>query len=175
MTHTARSHLTAFCLVVMIFASSAGCGAPVATARLGDKAVPLEGLTFVKGGPVTLAEGQIYVIEFWATWCSPCRRSIPHLTELQKAYQDQGVTVIGISSENQQQVESFVSDQGDKMAYTVAIAERGGAVITGYMRAYGRSGIPSAFVVNRSMQVVWVGHPMNGLDQVLKQVVDGGL
>jgi len=55
---------------------------------------------WVKGKPVDLAAGkgkQVYVIEFWATWCGPCRTSIPHLTELQKKFKDKGVTFVGVS------------------------------------------------------------------------------
>jgi len=63
------------------------------SAKLGDKAASLDGLTYVKGEPVTFKEGKVYVVEFWATWCGPCKTSIPHLTEIQKKYKDKNVTV----------------------------------------------------------------------------------
>ena len=68
--------------------------------KLGDPAYPLVGLTFVKGEPVEFTPGKVYVVEFWATWCPPCKDSIPHLTELSKKYEDQGVVIIGITNEN---------------------------------------------------------------------------
>ena len=50
--------------------------------------------------PVTsFVEGKVYVVEFWATWCGPCIYSIPHLSQLQRQYADQGVTLISISDE----------------------------------------------------------------------------
>jgi thiol-disulfide isomerase/thioredoxin len=55
--------------------------------KIGDPAARLKGLQWVKGGPVKLQKGNIYVVEFWATWCPPCRVSIPHLTKLQKKIQ----------------------------------------------------------------------------------------
>ncbi len=93
-------------------------------AELGDPAPPLQISEWVKGGPVKLADGKgktIYVIEFWATWCPPCRASIPHLTELQKKFKDKGVVFVGISNEKLATVKKFVKQMGDKMDYVVAI------------------------------------------------------
>jgi len=141
------------------------------TAKLGQKAAALDGLTYVKGDAVTLEEGKVYVVEFWATWCPPCLTSIPHLTEIQKQFKDKGVTVIGISNEADiEKVKSFVTEQGEKMNYTVAV-DTEGKVGNGYMTAFKQNGIPTAFVVDGQSNVAWVGHPMNGLDEALGRVV----
>ncbi len=42
-------------------------------------------------------KGQVLVLDFWATWCGPCKKEIPHLIELQEKYRDQGLTVVGIT------------------------------------------------------------------------------
>ena len=143
------------------------------SAKLMDPAASLDGLTYVKGGPVSLEDGKVFVVEFWATWCAPCRASIPHLTKIQKRFKEKGVTVIGISSEKElEKVKDFVAGQGGKMDYTVAFdAER--AVTAGYMDAYGQRGIPTALIVNGKGAVVWVGHPMGEVDKVLEQVLAG--
>ncbi|MHC5213028.1 MAG: peroxiredoxin family protein, partial [Planctomycetota bacterium] len=144
----------------------------VESAQLGQKAAALDGLTFVKGDAVTLKEGKVYVVEFWATWCGPCRTSIPHLTEVQKQFKDKGVTVIGISSEKTDTVKPFVEKMAEKMDYTVAIdLER--KVDNGYMKAFNQRGIPTAFIVDAKGTVAWVGHPLDGMDEVLEQVVAG--
>lgn len=41
--------------------------------------------------------GQVLLLDFWATWCGPCKMEIPHLIELQKRYRDQGLVVVGIT------------------------------------------------------------------------------
>src|SRR5262249_53250212 len=89
---------------------------------LGDPAPKIEVKEFVKGDPVEkFDKGKLYVVEFWATWCGPCRTSIPHLTELQKKHKD--VTFIGVSvyENNQDAVKPFVKEMGDKMVYRVAM------------------------------------------------------
>lgn len=139
--------------------------------KLGDAAYPLTGLTWVKGDPVAIAPGKVYVVEFWATWCPPCLKSIPHLTSLQKKYQDR-VIFIGVSNEKPGDVKPFVENQGDNMDYTVAI-DATGEVGKGYMQAFGQGGIPTAFVVDANGKIVWHGHPLANLDAVLDQVLAG--
>ncbi len=158
-------------LVVMVGAAERdGRNSPAG--RLGQPAAPLQGLEWIKGGPVQMEKGSVYVIEFWATWCPPCRTSIPHLTELQHQFKDQGVTIIGVSSEAVDVVKPFVEQMGEKMDYTVAV-DKGEQVSKNYMDAFGVRGIPHAFIVGKDGNLVWRGHPMAGMDAVLREVVAG--
>ncbi len=146
-------------------------------AELGDPAAPLKIAEWIKGGPVNLADAkgkQIVVVEFWATWCPPCRTSIPHLTELARKYKDKDVVIVGVSDEKPAVVKAFVEKMGAKMDYVVAI-DADNATGEGYMRAYNQNGIPHAFVVDKQGRVVWHGHPMGGLDKVLEELVAGKL
>ncbi len=144
-------------------------------AKLGDPAKPLTLAKTVKGDAVDLAAGkgkQVYVVEFWATWCPPCRDSIPHLTELQKKFKDKGVTIVGISDETAAKVEPFVKKMAEKMDYVVAL-DSDRKTSGDYMGAYGQNGIPTAFIVDKQGRVAWVGHPMSGLDTAIEEIVAG--
>lgn len=146
-------------------------------ADLGDIAAPLQIADWVKGAPVDLAKGKgsnVYVVEFWATWCGPCRMSIPHLTEMQRRFKDKGVTFVGVSDEPVAKVRPFVEKMGEKMDYVVA-CDSEKKTSQGYMSAFRQNGIPCAFIVNKQGRVVWIGHPMDGLDQALEQVLEGKL
>lgn len=149
--------------------------AAASAAELGMKAPPLEIAEWVKGSPVDPAADRgkrIFVVEFWATWCPPCRESIPHLTELQKKFGAKGVVIVGVTDEELKVVKPFVSRMGAKMDYTVAI-DRETKTWEAYMRAFGYGGIPHAFVVNKDGVIAWEGHPRAGLDEALEQIVDG--
>ncbi len=154
----------------VVLAQAAEGDAPAG--RLGQPAPALQGLLWVKGQPVQFQRGKVYVVEFWATWCPPCRRSIPHLTELQKEFKDKGVTIIGISNEAIDVVRPFVKDMGNNMDYTVAV-DVDGQASKNYMQAFGVRGIPHAFVIGKDGRLLWHGHPMAQMGSVIEKVLAG--
>lgn len=145
------------------------------TLKEGSSAPPIKVAKWIKGNPIEKFEaGKVYVVEFWATWCGPCRQTIPHLTEIAKKYKDK-VTVIGVSIWERvgaDKVEEFVRTMGDKMEYHVAFDD-GRTMATTWMEAAGQDGIPSAFVVDQTGKIVWIGHPMADLEKVLDAVLAG--
>ena len=162
-------------LLVSAVLVSGGAGQQAAASgdKLGKPAASLQGLQWVKGGPIEIKKGTVYVVEFWATWCPPCLRSIPHLTELQRRFKDKGVTIIGISNETVDIVKPFVeAEKAGPMDYVVA-ADPQRQVGKVYMEAFGIGGIPHAFIVDKNGNLVWHGHPLDGMDEVLEQVVAG--
>ncbi len=82
------------------------------------------------------------------------------------------MTFIGISDETEDKVKPFVDKMGEKMDYVVAVDDTR-KTFKAYMEAYSQNGIPTSFVVNKEGQIVWVGHPMGGLDEAITQVVAG--
>lgn len=152
-------------------------GAVRAELKLGDPAPKLDVGEWVKGEPVTeLQAGTIYVVEFWATWCIPCVKAIPHLTELQKANPDVVFLGVNIWEDDESKVKPFVEKMGEKMGYRVVMdnkkTDEEGAMATTWMRAAGRNGIPSSFIIDKAGKIAWIGHPMQ-LDDVLAKVKAG--
>ena len=126
------------------------CTGRAAPAELGMAAPALSIDQWIKGKAVDLSAGKgrnIYVVEFWATWCGPCRTSIPHLTEMQKKFKDQNVIFVGVSDEDAGKVKKFVDDMGEKMDYVVA-TDKDSKTSEAYMAAFGIYGLPHSFVVD---------------------------
>jgi thiol-disulfide isomerase/thioredoxin len=177
--------------VIFIVLAGAGCWTtqsalaqsrqkPAPTLKVGDQAPPLVVEKWLKGVPIPrFARGKFYVVEFWSTWCGTCRKSMPDLSRLQQAYQDKGVTIIGIdvwekgyTSQTLTNVESFVKKQGDRMDYVVAYDGKARAMDAAYMKAAGRSGIPCTFLVDGNGKIAWIGYPWS-LDVPLDETVAG--
>lgn len=148
--------------------------------KAGDPAPAVSVEKFIKGGPVEgLEKGKVYVVEFWATWCTPCVRMFPHLSELQRRHKDKGLTIVGVNVWERSygkgtlaKVEAFVERQAEKMSYTVAYDGEARAMDRAWMQAAGRDGIPSAFLVDGAGTIAMVGHPMF-LEDVLPRVLAG--
>ena len=94
--------------------------------------------------------GQLKLIEFWATWCPPCRKSIPHLNRLHQKYKSKGLVVIGISNESPARIRQF--RRKFRMAYHVGSS-------TNLIRKLRIRGIPHAYLVKNG-RILWQGHPL---------------
>ena len=146
---------------------------------IGDPAPMIAISKWIKGEPVAAyAPDKVFVVEFWATWCGPCLKSMPHIASLQSEYGDK-VTFIGITAEDDATVTAFMGNlagQGDKtwsdvLTYRIALDDER-KTNERFMDAAGQGGIPCAFIVGKSGNVEWIGHPVE-IDGPLKQIVDG--
>lgn len=162
-------------------ASQPGAGARVEPSRtavleIGSPAPALSIKTWVRGEAVEKFEpGKVYVVEFWATWCQPCRRAVPHLSALQTRHADAGLRVIGVSSQEHAGVadlERFAARMAERVTYTLAWDDQGRSD-RAWMSASGSRGIPTAFVIDQQGRIAWIGHPRGGLDRVVERVLAG--
>jgi len=145
----------------------------------GDPAPPFAPGAWVKGPIVQqLEKGKIYVIEFWATWCGPCKISIPLLSDLQKKYPD--VTFIGqdIWEPDPAKVVPYVLQMGHQMNYRVVMDDVSetseGRMATTWMHAAGLNTIPTAFLVDKNGLIAWIGRPFE-LETQLQLLLSGAL
>ncbi|KIY96823.1 hypothetical protein MNEG_11139 [Monoraphidium neglectum] len=127
---------------------------------VGSICPPIKGLTWIKGGPMPLPPPGPCVIEFWATWCPPCRQTIPHLTQLQRQLQGK-VTIVGISlDEDIAKLQRFVAAEGEKIGYAIAADLAGGAQQELYLKSEAR-GVPHAFLLDADHRILASSHPMD--------------
>jgi len=143
---------------------------------VGDPAPELKVGGWVQGGPIDRLDPEgTYVVEFWATWCGPCVRGIPHVNELAGRFTN--VTFIGMNvwegeGDVSAKVAAFVKKMGADMTYPVAIEGDEQFMAKEWMEAAGQDGIPAAFVVHRGT-IAWIGHPMSDLNETLESLADG--
>jgi thiol-disulfide isomerase/thioredoxin len=118
-------------------------GVPAAASAQQGAAAPDFSLTDLNGRPLALSSyrGKVVLLDFWATWCVPCREEIPHLIDLQNKYGSQGLQIVGVSMDDSPEpVRDFY--QHFKMNYPVVMGDaRTGELYGGVL------GLPIAFVV----------------------------
>ena len=100
------------------------------------------------------------LIDFWATWCMPCRESIPKLNAWQKKFGSKGFVVIGVSQESKEVVRPFL--ERFPMHYPAAV-EGSKSLHT----ALGIRALPYAIFVNRAGKIVWRGQPSEISDELI--------
>ncbi len=91
--------------------------------------------------------GSVVLLDFWATWCDPCREEIPHFVELQSKYRDQGLQIVGVSMDDSPEpVRDF--HQQFKLNYPVVMGDAKTGELYG-----GVLGLPIAFLIGRDGRI----------------------
>jgi cytochrome c biogenesis protein CcmG/thiol:disulfide interchange protein DsbE len=111
------------------------------------------------------AQDKVIILDFWATWCGPCIRGIPHMNQLQSAYPDE-VVVIGLSNEDAATVRAFLPNSGMRYAVGVDPQRR-------MWKAVQNQTIPHAIVYSPDGVVRWQGHPARLTPEILGAIVEG--
>ncbi len=113
-----------------------------------------------QGEDVSLSDfrGQMVILDFWASWCSPCRYSMPHLDDLGARYQDQGLVVLGVClDESGQDAAAFLAENG--YSNVVAVWESYEAA-QAVKQLYGVEEIPHTFLLDRQGIIRYSDHPI---------------
>jgi thiol-disulfide isomerase/thioredoxin len=121
--------------------------------------------------------GKLYVVEFWASWCLPCLAAMPHLSDIQEKYKEQGVIVIAVDAREPEpsRGEACVKQFDRLMAFRVAAektADGKGLMAQKWLDAAGVPGMPSTWIIDRSGKIAWMGHPAQ-VERVLAGVLRG--
>lgn len=131
----------------------------------------------VNGEPIKLSNysGKVLLVNLWATWCGPCRNETPELVRLYRDYQDRGVEMVGLSTEDpiasRQSVQQFVRDYN--VDYQIGWATREVAIAL----MQGSGSIPQSFIITRDGRIKkrFIGfHPVRTPPQ-LKQALEEAL
>ncbi len=133
---------------IMVAVVLLGACAQGSAVESGDTA-PDFSLTDPAGQKMSLSDfnGKGIILNFFASWCPPCRAEIPDFVELQKMYGDKGFTFIGVSLVSAKDSKNFIDEMG--INYPVLVDDGKVSNIYGPVRA-----IPTTFVIDKNMKVV---------------------
>ena len=154
--------------------------------KVGDQAPLIKVAKWIKGSPIQkFNPGHVYVIEFGATWCGPCKDAIPHLSELAKKYREKARVISffvwenrssdSVSIEYISKVEKYIQKLGDKIAYSIAVDDAQQTMANTWLKAAKRNGIPTFFLVDQMGKIAFVGDgtEIKKLDNYLNKLIHG--
>lgn len=135
--------------------------APPVTLKVGDAAPALAVSSWWADKKLDgLQKNRVYLVDFWASWCPPCRESFPDLAKMKAKYGSEGLEVVAISiDDDPNDAAKFLTEQGSKFDFFVGV-DKDSASWNTWGHAAGRNSIPTTFLVDASGKIAWVGHPL---------------
>jgi peroxiredoxin len=163
-----RFSITAVLLAFSAILISSSCRGDTSDPKsLEGKAAPDFTLKTIDGKEIKLSDqkGDVVVVDFWATWCPPCRESLPHLQKVSadKELAGKGLKVFAVDAQEElNAIQTFLTK--NKLTFTVPMDTDGSA-----MKAYGVQGIPTTVIIGRDgvVQKAFVGY---GGEESAKQI-----
>lgn len=155
-----------FVIILTVFLL--GACSKVSAIEVGDSARDVS-LVDIDRKPVSLAEfrGKVIILDFFASWCPPCREEIPDFIKLQNEYKDKGFSVVGVSMENAKISKDFVKRIG--INYPVVVDDGRASSIYGPVRS-----IPTTFVIDKNFKIakVYIGYrPKEVFENDIKELL----
>lgn len=158
-------------LLALALAGAAACAAPAPAddrceAVMGQYA-PLIELAWLDGSAPSGLEslrGRVVLLEFWRTWCGPCRQQVRHLNELHGRYEADGLVTVAVSDEAPELLRRTAEELGVTYATARSVDESAEAL-------YGIRSVPRAFLIDRAGVLVWVGHPATLEEERLRSLL----
>lgn len=181
MIGVSRTGALAACLAGLLLAAAPAAGVePKADFGMVEDPVPAPAFTLedLAGHQTGLADftGRVVVVNFWATWCVPCREEMPHLEGLWRTYRDRGLVVVGVSEDRggAKRVRKYVARMG--LTFPVLLDPKGGVG-----RAYRVTGLPATVLIGRDGRLAarvigyrdWTGPDAAGLVRHLLEAPGG--
>jgi peroxiredoxin len=123
-----------------------------------------------KGNTISLSslKGKIVLVDFWASWCGPCRKSNPGIVKLYNKYKAQGFEVYGVSLDESKK-KWLAAVKKDKITYTQVLDNK--VWDSDAALKYGVEAIPTNFLIDKSGKIVAIDLEGNALDEMVKSLL----
>jgi thiol-disulfide isomerase/thioredoxin len=137
---------------------------------IGSKVWKLDFTHWLENKPAdTVFNGRLKVLEFWATWCRPCLRAIPHMNELQREFQDSAIVFLSVTHQSPEDTKATLAKYNFE---TIVVADTTERVHQLLRIAYnGVMGLPRTVIVDAENNIRWYGNPQSLSPKLIRRML----